>query len=403
MAGRRKKLLKPILAFIQAEVSGGICLLLATIAALIWANTALAPDYFALWKRPTGIEGLIEMPLMLWINDGLMAVFFFLVGLEIKREILVGELAGVRKATLPILGAIGGMVVPALIYAAFNRGTPTAHGWGIPMATDIAFALGVLSLGGKRVPVGLKVFLTALAIVDDLGAVVVIALFYTGHVDLKLLALGLALLGVLLALARTIVPKMPASWRILPFLVLAVPIWLLFLNSGVHATIAGVLLALTVPVTIVEGEEQSLLETVEHGLAPWVTFLIVPIFAFANAGVAITEGLSTVMAGNEAKGITLGLVVGKTLGITAFSWAAVKFAKAELPMGVKWRHMVAAAVLGGIGFTMSLFVTELAFAGNERAIGEGKAAILVASTLAAVLGLAVLLIRFPRPRPRAAS
>lgn len=403
MVGRRRKLIKPILAFIQAEVSGGICLLLATIAALIWANTSVAPEYFSLWKRSVGVESVIEMPLSLWINDGLMAIFFFRVGLEIKRELLVGELATRQKATLPILAAFGGMIVPALCYVALNAGSPTARGWGIPMATDIAFALGVLSLGGKRVPLGLKVFLTALAIVDDLGAVLVIAVFYSSHLRLDLLGLGILALLATWGLARYWVPKLPRWVRWLPFVVMAIPIWLLFLNSGVHATVAGVLLALTVPVVVPSGEEHSLLETMEHALNPWVTFLVVPVFAFANAGVAISEGLGQVLAGSEARGIALGLVLGKVAGISLFSWIAIRYAKAELPNNVRWKHMIAAGILGGIGFTMSLFVTELAFPGNERAISEGKAAILVASTLSAGLGLILLRVRFPRRRPPVAS
>lgn len=403
MGSRRKKLMKPILAFIHAEVSGGVCLLLATIAALVWANSGVAADYFALWKKPVGPESLIQMPMGLWINDGLMALFFFLVGMEIKREIVVGELGGLKRATLPILAALGGMIVPALFYVAFNASTPTARGWGIPMATDIAFALGVLTLGGRHVPIGLKVFLTALAIVDDLGAVLVIAIFYSSHLRLDLLAYGCGLLAFLWFLSRTVVMKLPRMWRWAPYVVFAIPVWLFFLNSGVHATIAGVLLALTVPAVTPEGDDHSLLETIEHALNPWITFIVVPIFAFANAGVAISGGLSTILAGAEAKGIVAGLVLGKVLGITFFSWIAVRFLRSELPPNVNWRHMTAAGILGGIGFTMSLFVTELAFPGNEQAIAEGKAAILVASTLAAILGLVLLRIRFRRSRPRVAA
>lgn len=386
--------MRPILKFIENEVSGGVVLMIATLIALIWANTAVSGTYFDLWKREIG-GSLIKLPLSLWINDGLMAIFFFVVGLEIKREILVGELAGVKKASLPIAAALGGMVVPAGLYAFFNHDTPTVGGWGIPMATDIAFALGALSLGGSRVPLSLKVFLMALAIVDDLGAVLVIAIFYSGHIRLDLLAYAGVILGALSFYGKAVQNAISVRWArmAIPFWILGIPVWLLFLSSGVHATIAGVLLAWTVPVRSPDPDQPSLLEQMESFLHPWNTFLIVPIFALANAGVALSGSLGDVLRQPAAEGILAGLLIGKPLGIVAFSWICIKITRDELPNNVRWRHMIAAGLLGGIGFTMSLFVTELAFAGNVEAVNTAKAAILVASAIAAVLGLTVLRLR----------
>lgn len=393
--------MKPILRFIEAEVSGGVVLMAATLMALIWANSGAAASYFDLWQKKLG-----PLSVSHWINDGLMAIFFFVVGLEIKREILIGELTGFKKAALPVAAALGGMVVPAAFYVLFNQGTPTARGWGIPMATDIAFALGALSLAGNRVPVSLKVFLTALAIVDDLGAVMVIAIFYSGQIRFDFLLYAGALLAALSFYGRRIQESHHIPWgiRALPFLILGIPIWAIFLGSGVHATIAGVLLALTVPVRKPDSEPDppSLLESVEHALHPWNTFLIVPIFALANAGVAMGSGLGQVLREPLALGILFGLVAGKLLGIVLFSWLGIKLTKGELPNNVNWRHMVGAGLLGGIGFTMSLFVTELAFAGQSESIQTAKAAILVASAIAAVLGLLVLRLRPRRPRRVAA-
>jgi NhaA family Na+:H+ antiporter len=403
---RRKRLMQPILRFIEAETSGGFALIFITILALVWANSAAAASYFNLWQTKFGIPGMIQMPLSLWINDGLMAIFFFVVGLEIKREILIGELTGFKKASLPVAAALGGMVVPALFYVVFNQGTPTASGWGNPMATDIAFALGILSLAGSRVPLSLKIFLTALAIVDDLGAVMVIAIFYSGHLRLDLLLYAGLILAALGLYGRQIRANLQSSWwlRAVPFIVLSIPVWLLFLNSGVHATIAGVLLALMVPVRPGESEPDppSLLESMENFLHPWNTFFIVPVFALANAGVALSGGLGQVLQEPAAKGIAFGLLIGKPVGIVLFSWIAMKLVKCELPNNVNWRHMVGAGFLGGIGSTMSLFVTELAFTGNAEAIRTAKASILVTSAIAAVLGLLVVRLRLKRRRPAAA-
>lgn len=410
------------------EASSGVLLLVATVTALVWANTPWAQSYFDLWRTPVSLHagGVgIELSLLHWVNDGLMAVFFFLVGLEIKREVLLGELSSPRKAALPIAAAFGGMVVPALIYVAFAGGTAPS-GWGIPMATDIAFALGVLALLGSRAPFALKVFLTALAIVDDLGAVLVIALFYTS--DLHLAALGWAAVVVvaLLGLNRG---GVRAS---LPYAMLGVVLWLLFLKSGVHATLSGVVLALTIPARVylnpreflnaargalvdfeascVGGERELIseektaalnqlgslsdgvqmpLERIENSLHPYVTFGIMPIFALANAGVALGSSASGALREPLAWGIALGLLVGKPVGIFLASLVAIKTRVAERPRGVAMRHLLAAGCLGGIGFTMSLFITDVAF-DSDAQIASAKVAILIASALSGVAGYLML-------------
>jgi NhaA family Na+:H+ antiporter len=385
---------RPIRDFIQAEASGGILLLAATLAALIWANAAAA-GYHELWHRPLGLvfgERRAVMTLGHWINDGLMAVFFFWVGLEIKREMLTGELASWKRAALPIMGALGGMVVPAALYAALNAGGEGSRGWGIPMATDIAFAVGILMVLGSRVPTGLKVFLTALAVVDDLGAVIVIAMFYTAALSLDDLAAGCLLLGVLALLGRY---GIRAWWF---YLAAGVIVWVLFLRSGVHATVAGVLTAWTVPHRV---RGPSPLERWEHALAPWVTYAIMPVFALANAGVTLhPSGLAGQLLSPVPLGILLGLVVGKQAGILGFSWLAVRMGWADLPTGARWRIVHGVAVLGGIGFTMSLFITHLAFPearagepplGQPGLLDRAKLGTLLGSLISAVLGTLLLL------------
>jgi NhaA family Na+:H+ antiporter len=426
--------------FTQAASAGGIALLATTAVALAWANSPWAESYHHLWETPVTVGapgfGLTES-LHHWINDGLMAVFFFLVGLEIKRELLVGELASVRQAALPIAAAIGGMVVPAGLYAALNAGGPGAAGWGIPMATDIAFALGVLALLGSRVPLGLKVFLAALAIVDDLGAVLVIALFYTASIQWAALAVAAGVLALLLVINRAEV-RHPA-----PYVLLGLVLWVAFLKSGVHATIGGVLLALTIPARtrldraefearlrtqlaafeqaddapgattpdgdvdpVTYGVQQEVIEDIEdacegaqtplmrleHALHGVVAFGIMPLFALANAGVPL--GAPTGGAGGAITlGVLLGLVVGKPLGITLASWLAVRGGAAVLPSGVTWRHVHGAAWLGGIGFTMSLFIGGLAFP-DPALLGAAKLGILGASVVAGFGGW--LLVRTAR-------
>ena len=385
--------------------------------------------YAALWhtKLTLGVgDYSVSKDLTHWINDGLMAVFFFVVGLEIKREVLVGELSSARNAALPVVAALGGAAVPALIYLAFNAGTEGAAGWGIPMATDIAFALGVLALLGERVPVGLKVFLTALAIVDDIVAVLVIALFYTSEISWGALGVGAAFLAAL------IVANLLGVGRTLVYAALGVGLWLCFLLSGVHATIAGVLLAFTVPdvsfmdpgafldrsryvldrferagekeENVLANEERQAalhalnhtaykleppLHELEHALHPWVVFAIMPLFALANAGVPLGGGISEALSSPVALGIVLGLVVGKQLGITLFAWLAVRSGLSELPEGTGWRHIYGVGWLAGIGFTMSLFITDLAFS-EDSLVEVAKLDILGASVIAGAVGWTIL-------------
>ena len=431
------RLLGPMHAFIQHSAASGILLMAATIAALVLANSPLAAAYDAVLHVELG---LILGPFTLtetvqhWINDGLMAVFFFLVGLEIKREVTVGELANPRAAALPILAAVGGVVVPALIYTVFNANGTGAAGWGVPMATDIAFALGVLALLRDRVPFTIKVFLTAVAIVDDLLAVLVIALFYAGDLNLAALGMGVGVLVVLLLANRL------GIRTLVVYVLLGIVVWLAFLQSGVHATIAGVLVALTIPArnridaptfirraerllhhldaqevgpspmltdeaqqsAVIELEElceqvQAPLQKLEHTLHPWVQFGIMPIFALANAGVAVSLGALTGTASPVVLGIVLGLVLGKPIGVLGMSWLAVRVGLVTLPPHVTWRHMIGVSVLAGIGFTMSLFIASLAFA-DADVLATAKVAILVASLLAGTAGL-LLLRRLPQPAP----
>jgi NhaA family Na+:H+ antiporter len=437
-----ERLLSPFGRFMATETAGGIVLIACTLAALFLANSPWAAAYHHFWETELAFQlgpWRLAYPLHHWLNDGLMAVFFFLVGLEIKREVLVGELASAQRAALPIAGALGGMLVPAAIFAALNLGGPGERGWGIPMATDIAFALGVLSLLGRRTPVALKVFLAALAIADDIGAVLVIAVFYTEALDLRALAAGLALLAAL-----GMVNKLGGR-RAWFYLVPGLLVWLAFLQSGVHATVAGVLLAMTIPArtridsgeflergrrlldefdragdadrnegddvltnhgqqaAILELEEtaeaaQAPLQWIENGLQPWVAFGIIPLFALANAGVELHGGMLAELGSPVTLGVLLGLLVGKPVGITLFAWLATKFRLAALPGDVSWRALHGVAWLGGIGFTMSLFVTNLAFT-DERLITSAKIGIFAASIGAALVGW--LLIRRLPPRMRA--
>lgn len=355
--------------FFKLEAASGIVLFACAVAALVWANSPFAASYHTLWQ--VSVAGL---SLHHWMNDGLMAIFFLVVGLEIKREITQGELSSIQKASLPIAAALGGMVVPALIYAFFNQGTAGAAGWGIPMATDIAFALGVLNLLGKRVPASLKLFLTAFAIVDDMGAVLVIALFYTAQISWLFLALGFGILGALFILNRMGVLRSSI------YLTLGVLVWFTFLKSGIHATVAGVLLAFVIPTRT--GIK------LEHTLHPWVSFGIMPLFALANAGVSLSGGT---LFHPVNLGIIAGLILGKQIGITLFSWAAVRLRFAALPEGIRWIQLYATGWLGGIGFTMSLFITNLAFS-EAYLVDLAKLGILTASVLAGGIGAAILFL-----------
>jgi NhaA family Na+:H+ antiporter len=428
------RILIPFQRFARTESAGGIVLIACMLVALLWANSPWWESYYHVWETPLSVGvGPYQLSYSLhhWINDGLMAVFFFLVGLEIKRELLIGQLSSAKRAALPIAAALGGMLVPALIYAALNAGTAGARGWGIPMATDIAFALGVLALLGPRAPLALKIFLAALAIVDDIGAVLVIALFYTEGVSWAALGMaGVFLLGMLLL--NRMGARHPGV-----YLLFGIALWLAFLKSGIHATLAGVLSATAIPARTridtqefldrgqalmhdfdaagVEGEDvltnhdqqaviqalenaceeaQAPLQRIEHDLQLWVAFLIVPLFALANAGVHLTGDFGAALTHSVTLGVILGLVVGKPLGITFFSWLAVRVGLAAKPPGVTWRALHGVSWLGGIGFTMSLFIATLAFP-DAALVDEAKIGILAASLLAGVVGWA--LIRGTRP------
>ena len=417
--------------FAQMAASGGLMILIASLLALFLASSNMADVFHRMWEMDLSFTlGQISLSehLSHWVNDGLMAIFFFVVGLEIKRELTIGELNTPRKAALPLLAAVGGMVLPATIFAILNRGDPQAlRGWGIPMATDIAFALALLAVLGGRVPLSLRIFFTALAIVDDLGAILVLALFYSGDLQLAALGAGAVLFLVLLLFNR---------WRVfspLPYALVGFGLWLAFLQSGVHPTLAGVLLALTIPTRghanldlllaqtdtvlnryeygaggeedekeqVVAGTLKTVLDRIEppatrlaHGLQPWTTYLVLPIFALANAGIALGGSLSDLLA-PVSLGVILGLVVGKPLGITLFTWLGVRLGLVELPRGVGWGQFVSASMLAGIGFTVSLFITSAAF--SEPALQTtAKLGILAGSIIAAVAGFGLLSLTSPR-------
>lgn len=431
------RIIHPIQSFFRTEAIGGTLLLVAAAAAIGLANSPWAPAYHHFLDVHIRIavgDFIIDKPVHHWINEGLMAVFFFLVGLEIKREVLAGELASVRKAALPFAAALGGMLVPAALYAALNAGGPGGSGWGIPMATDIAFAIGILSMLGGRIPAGIPVFLTALAIIDDLGGVLVIALFYGGGLSANSLLTGFVIL-----LVSYLANRMGLRHSMV-YVVLGVALWLAFLDSGVHATVAGVLLAMTIPENAVipggrfteriekligrfkerdstdnpleRAENQQAiiqeietacydvaapLQTIEHKLHPWVAYGIMPVFAFANAGVEIhLDGILGTLLQPVTLGILIGLVLGKQAGIMLFSWLAVRAGWVELPAGSGWRDVYAVSWLAGIGFTMSLFIGNLAFADPEL-VHQAKTGILAASLIAGVTGYALL----RRARPAA--
>ena len=378
-------LLRAIDRFFSHDASGGILLGLSAIAALVVANSALQPTYDWLLSLPFAVTldgGGLEKPLILWINDGLMAIFFFLIGLELKREILEGKLKNPRDVILPGMAAVGGMAMPALIFVALNWGNPeTIGGWAIPAATDIAFALGVLALVGSRVPSALKVFLLTLAILDDLGAIVIIALFYTAELKVNYLLMGLVPLAGLFWF------NIKGAHRVAPSLILGLILWVLVLKSGVHATLAGVVTAFFIPLTDKWGK--SPLHSLEHGLAPYVLFLIVPIFAFANAGVSL-EGLSLAdLMAPLPLGIALGLVLGKQIGVFGLTWLTVKSGLAQLPHGVTWVHIYGLACLAGIGFTMSLFIGSLSF-GDAALMDAVRLGVLSGSLVSGLIGFTVL-------------
>lgn len=421
------KIIAPVSKFIHLEYTSGIVLLIAVVIAIVWANF-LGESYHHVWETNLSIEfngHTLGHPLHVWINDGLMAVFFFVIGLELKREFMDGELSTLRKAMLPMGAAVGGMLVPALIYLAINFRSEAEHGWGIPMATDIAFALALLSMAGKHIPGPIKVFLSALAVADDLGAVLVIAFFYTAEVNFTALGIAGIFLAVLVLANRL---GIRASMF---YLILGIGVWIGFLLSGVHATIAGVLVAFTIPaVTKIDENSYSFhlkkltnefekeipsnstlttqqqhqtiqqvknlstaaetpLQKIEYALHPWVAFAIMPLFALANSGIIIGSDFFSSIINPVSIGVFSGLVLGKFIGILLFSWLMVKFGLSSLPQGADWKHMTGVALLGGIGFTMSLFISGLAFR-NPEFVDQAKYGILIGSIIAGLFGSFVL-------------
>lgn len=358
--------------FFQHEKASGLLLIAVTLLSLVLANSGIQENYIAFWQLPLGAHSLVD-----WINDGLMAIFFLLIGLELERELYAGELSNFKKASLPLFGALGGMLLPAGIYLALNWGTATQSGAGIPMATDIAFAVGVLSLLGNKIPTSLKIFLTALAVVDDLGAILVIAVFYTKSLAFVYLALALGIWLVLLLLNRL---RIHAFW---PYAIGGIALWYCMLHSGIHATIAGVLLAFAIPFG--KGNKSSLSYRLQDHLHRPVAFIILPLFALANTCLPLGGSLSTALLHPNSYGIILGLLVGKPVGIFLFAYGGSKIGWSRLPSDLKWNQLFGAGILGGIGFTMSIFITLLAFQ-DLATIDSAKIAILVASTTAGLIG-----------------
>lgn len=435
MINPNRRLLTPIREFIRAETTGGIVLFATAVLAMFLANSPWSGTYFDFWKQHFTVgfgSWALSKPLALWINDGLMAIFFFVIGLEIKREIIAGELSALKKSMLPVMAALGGMIVPAAIFAMFNLGGEGKNGWGIPMATDIAFALGLLLLFGKRVPISLKIFLTALAIVDDLGAVMVIAIFYTTDLYLGSLLVGGIAMAILLALNYMEVRRVPV------YVIFGILMWYAFLKSGIHPTLAGVLLAFTIPARVKIDADQfpehcralinefedagdcrkphilcqaqqtavqslelachyasSPMQRLEINLHSWVMFLIMPVFAIANAGIVFNKALFDDAFNPVTLGVFFGLAIGKPVGITLFSWLAVKFNLAKLPDEFTWRMVLGVSCVAGIGFTMSIFIADLAF-GKSQLMDMSKLGIFAASIFAGVSGW--LLLRSGKPK-----
>ncbi len=379
--------------FMKKDTSGGIVLMVAAVFAMIANNTVLAPWYSGFLNAPVSLQLgdlVIAKTAVLWINDGLMAIFFFLVGLEIKREVMEGELSSLDKASLPVLAAIGGMIGPALVYISLTSSDPTAfNGWAIPAATDIAFALGILALVGARAPTSLKIFLLALAIIDDLGAIIIIALFYTANLSTG--ALGLALAGLALAM---LLSRMGVK-SLAPYVIIGAFMWVCVLKSGVHATLAGVAIALCVPLNVKSGE--SPLRRAEHGLHYWVAFAILPLFAFANAGVSLKGMTLAQLVAPVPLGIAAGLFFGKQIGVMLTTLAAVKTRVGSMPKGASWKQMYGVACLTGVGFTMSLFIGGLAFDTPER-MNEVRLGVLMGSIASGVFGYTLLMMAGSREK-----
>ncbi|NED95813.1 Na+/H+ antiporter NhaA [Phytoactinopolyspora alkaliphila] len=423
---------RPVAAFLRVEASGGILLLAAALIALFWANSAWAESYEAFWHTEFSVQfGTFELSedLRHWVNDALMAIFFFVVGLEIKYEMAAGELRDPKAAAVPIFAAFGGMVVPAAIYFAFTMGTEGEAGWGIPMATDIAFALGVLAVLDKRIPSAARVFLLTLAIVDDIGAITVIAIFYTDELSVPWLGIAALAILVILALRRVQV------WSAYVYVLLGIFVWLATYQSGVHATIAGVILGLLTPAKplldqeqarsyaknsmpeqlgpdelrryrFLLGESVSIAERLERSLHPWSSYVVLPIFALANAGIDLRGGvLGDALGSPVTLGVAAGLVIGKAVGVTLTSWIAVRFGWGRLPVGASWLTIVGLAMVAGIGFTVSLFITGLAFGDGTLLSNDAKVGVLGGSIIAAALGALFLVFAHKRqpvvigPRP----
>lgn len=373
--------------FVESEKFGGMLLILCTLLSIGLANSSFSPSYLFFWET-----NLLGMSLSHWINDGLMAIFFLLIGLELEREIYNGELSKPRQALLPLLAALGGIVVPASIHFYFNNGLATQAGMGIPMATDIAFALGVLALLGNRIPVGVKIFLTALAVADDLGAIIVIALFYTAKVHWTFLFGAAGVYALLLFFNLKL--RIMALW---PYLIGGALLWWLMLMSGVHATIAGVLLAFAIPFSARSDDHESPSHRLEHLIHKPVAFVIMPIFALANTGLVLTGLDLSHLINTNTLGIAAGLVIGKPLGIALFTFAALLLGWCKLPSDIHWKHVIGAGFLGGIGFTMSIFIANLAFADQIQIVNASKIAILVGSLIAGMIGYLWLLLAAPKP------
>ena len=369
--------------FFESEKAGGIMLMLCTLLSLLLVNSSFSEAYLHIWHWPLFGENIEH-----WINDGLMAIFFLLIGLELEREVYNGELSNFKNALLPMMAALGGMILPVVIYFGFNIQKGNLSGAGIPMATDIAFALGILSLLGNRIPASLKVFLTALAVIDDLGAILVIAIFYTGTIIWSNLLISLGIFGFLLILNRLKV------YSLIPYLIGGVFMWYFMLHSGIHATITGVLLAFAIPFG--KGDESSISIKLQHFLHKPVAYLILPLFALANTAILLNADFSEVLTQANSLGIALGLIIGKPIGVVLFSYAAVLIGWCNLPDDVNWKQILGAGILGGIGFTMSIFITLLAFDNNEI-INNSKLMILLASLIAGIIGYLYLRIVSPRP------
>jgi NhaA family Na+:H+ antiporter len=371
--------------FFNSEKTAGILLITCTVISLIITNSSFGTSYLQFWEHDLGGHSITE-----WINDGLMSIFFLLIGLELEREIYAGELSDIKKAALPAIGALGGVIAPASIYLIFNFGTPTQSGAGIPMATDIAFAIGILALLGKRVPLSLKIFLTALAVIDDLCAILIIAFFYSKGIHWLDLCISLGIFLLLLLMNRMNVASL------LPYLVGGVLMWYFMLHSGIHPTISGVLLAFAIPFRSKKGK--SISETLEHYLHRPVAYFIIPIFALANTCIVIDNNWTTIFQTNAGGGILAGLVIGKPLGILIFSGIAVALGICQLPGDIRWKHLLGAGMLAGIGFTMSIFITMLAF-DDVSGIQHAKLSILAASLLASLIGLVTLWIVLKKEKP----